>query len=98
MVGSGTVLGFVIVTGNKILGTELFSSQDVFNQQADKLLESYITEAMQDGDTVTISSATVEKHLMQVLNESEQDKIIKENGTEIKANDKKVHISILGKE
>jgi hypothetical protein len=93
----GSVLGFVVVTGDKILGTELFSSADIFNQQSDKLLESYITEAMQEGAPVTINSALVEKSLMQILNESIQEDMIKQNGTEIKAKNHKVHISVLGK-
>lgn len=95
---AGNVLGFVIVSGKKILGTEVFATEQLFTQQVDKLLESYITEAIQTGDTVNFNSGDIELHLKGIFNETKQEELILNNGTEIKSKGKKLHMSILGKE
>lgn len=89
------LLGFVIVSGDKILGLEAFATEDLMKQQLDKLLESYATEAMQEGAKVTVTTEQVDKYMKQVLDESKQEEILEKGGSELKLNNKKLHISVL---
>ena len=91
------LLGFVVVSGDKILGMEAFASQEMLTKQLDKLLESYVTEAIQEGGEITVTTAQVDEYMKNALDETKQDEIIKNQGTELKVNDKKLHISVLEK-
>ncbi|PCJ67677.1 MAG: hypothetical protein COA58_00645 [Bacteroidetes bacterium] len=91
------LLGFVVVSGNKILGMEAFASQELLNKQLDKLLESYATEAIQEGSDITVTTDEVDAFMKNALDESKQDQIIKDNGSELKVKGKKLHISVLEK-
>ena len=64
-------------------------------QQLDKLLESYATEAMQEGAKVTVTTEQVDAYMKQVLDETKQEEIIEKGGSELKLNNKKLHISVL---
>ena len=91
------LLGFVIVSGDKILGMEAFATSELLNKQLNKLIESYATEAIQEGSEITVTTKQVDEFMKKALDESEQDKIIHKNGSELKANGKKLHISVLEK-
>ena len=89
------LLGFVIVSGDKIMGLEAFATEHLMKQQLDKLLESYATEAMQEGAKVTVTTEQVDAYMKQVLDETKQEQIIEKGGSELKLNNKKLHISVL---
>ncbi len=53
-------VGFVVVSGNKVLGTEVFGHPDLFKKQYKPLLHSYISEAMTSGSAPIVSEKTLE--------------------------------------
>ncbi|MBR9859765.1 hypothetical protein GYB22_03270 [bacterium] len=89
------LIGFVIVSGSNILGAELFSSQDLLNKQLESLLESYVVEALQVEGELTVTTAQVDEFIRELLAEDKQEELIKEKGTDLKVNNKTLHMSIL---
>jgi hypothetical protein len=88
------VIGIVAVTGNQILGADLFASHALFEKHYANLLASYASEAITSGAEVTISPAAVKKYLDAILaDESTQEEEVQKKGTMLKQGAKKVHIS-----
>lgn len=88
------VIGVVVVTGDKILGCDMFATHDIFMKQYPNLLSSYATEAITSGKPVSVSYEKVAGYLDNIIsNEYEQDKKVNDNGTMMRNGKKKVHIS-----
>ena len=88
------VIGVVEVTGDKILGCDMFATHDMFMKQYPNPLSSYATEAITSGKTVSVSYDNVATYLDGIIsNEKEQDKKVNDNGTVMRNGKKKVHIS-----
>lgn len=88
------VIGVVVVTGDKILGCDMFANHDIFMKQYPNLLSSYATEAITSGKAVSVSYDKVANYLDNIIsNEKEQDKKVNDNGTMMRNGKKKVHIS-----
>jgi hypothetical protein len=66
-----TVLGIVCISGNKILGADIFSSHLLFKEEALPLLEGYIDEAILFGKTPTVKDEKVKEYLDQFLTDEE---------------------------
>jgi hypothetical protein len=88
-----TIIGMAVVTGKKILGCELFASHKMLEMHSSDLISSYATETITNGAAVTIPYVSVKNYVDKLLNEAEQDKVIKSNGTELKSNGRKLHIA-----
>jgi hypothetical protein len=88
------VIGVVAVSGNKILGCDMFASHELFKKHYSNLVNSYATEAITSGGKVNIDYAKVNEYLDQILrDEKNQDREIEKKGGQLKNGDKKVHIS-----
>lgn len=55
-------VGFVVVSGKKVVATDIFGHPALFQKQSEALLHSYITEAITNGQPVSISTKTMQKH------------------------------------
>jgi hypothetical protein len=96
LVNEGDVIGIVAVSGEEILGCDMFASHDLFKQHYRNLIHSYSTEAISSGKPGKIEYKKVNEYLdtiLDVKNEKEQDQRIKEKGTMLKERNKKLHIS-----
>lgn len=95
-------IGFVGVTGDKIIGCDIFATQDLFSHQRDQLLNAYITDAITDGSKISFTHQEVEKYLKEFLTEKpeeeEQDEEIEKLGTQYKYKKKRLHMTTFGKE
>ena len=88
-------IGFVGVSGNKIIGCDIFASPDLFRKQKETILNGYITEAIINGGTIKVQYNEVEKYLTELLTtqQEKQDAVINKKGGEYKHNNKKIHIT-----
>lgn len=88
------VIGVVVVSGNKVLGCDMFASNDLFKNNFENLLASYATDAIISGSPVTATSQTVKSYMDKLLrSEAEQSSTIKEKGKVFINNGKKMRVT-----
>jgi hypothetical protein len=87
-------IGVIVVTGNKVVGCDLFATHELFAAQLESLLQSYATEAILNGKIVTINAQTVKNYADGLLkNESVQQAMLKTKGSSFTHNGRKLRVS-----
>jgi len=56
------VVGCMVVSGDKILGTDVFASPELFKKQYQSLLHSYVSESITYGKPINLSDEQVQNH------------------------------------
>jgi hypothetical protein len=88
------VIGIVAVSGDAILGCDMFATNKMFKEHYQNLLQSYATEAISTGKAVTVPYDTVAGYLESIIgDETKQEEKVKEKGVLLKDGKRKVHIS-----
>jgi hypothetical protein len=88
------VIGVVVVSGDKVLGCDMFATHDLFAQQYESLLHSYATEAILTGKPVTTTATTVKSYMDKLLSdEKTQQTTLKEKGNAFTEKGKKLRVS-----
>ena len=89
------VIGFIAVTGDEIIGCDLFATHELFISSYENLIHSYIGHAITNGSKISISSEKVYTYLNNILkDENKQEEKIEKNGTLYKWKNKKLHITL----
>jgi hypothetical protein len=88
-----SVIGLVAVTGNRVIGCDMFATPDLFRNAYPDLLKSYASEAITSGAKVTISQEAVDKYIANILDESKQKERVEENGQMFKRGTRTLHIN-----
>lgn len=92
--GSNDIVGLLAVSGDQVIGCDIFGTPKLFQANVPQMLNSYATEAVLNGSAVTISDAAVNQYLNELLeNEEKQVEILKKKGTHLKSNGKNLKIS-----
>jgi hypothetical protein len=88
------IVGVIVVSGDKVLGSDIFASNDLFLQNFEGLLHSYATEAILNGKPVTAKPETVDKYIRDLLaDEKKQEETLQKKGSKFVNNGKKLRIS-----
>lgn len=88
------LIGVIVVSGDKVLGCDMFATNDLFKKNIDNLLHSYAAEAILNGKPVSITSAKVKTYMDGLLkNEQVQVTTLKEKGNSFIEKGKKLRVS-----
>ena len=94
IVNEGDIIGVIAVSGDSILGCDMFATHDIFQKHYNNLIQSYATEAITFGKSVNVSYDKVDSYLQSIIgDERNQEEKIKDNGVLLKDGKRKVHIS-----
>jgi hypothetical protein len=87
-------IGFVGISGNKIVGCDIFATSELFYQQFESLVAAYITEAITVNETPSLKDNEIQDYLKSFLTASEnQDEMIQKKGKSFEHNGNKLHIA-----
>lgn len=88
-------IGFVGVTGDRIIGCDIFATPDLFAKQCDNLLDAYITEAISEGEGISIKDKDVLNYLTEFLSDeaNHQDEVVRAKGMEFNHKGRKLHLN-----
>ena len=88
------VVGVIVVTGDKVIGCDVFANHDLFISQYQSLLHSYATEAIINGKPVTVTHAIVQSYADKLFSsEAIQASTLKEKGSSFIHQGKKLRVS-----
>lgn len=91
---STDIVGIVAVTGNTVIGCDIFASPKLFLREYNTIIYSYIDEAISFGLPVSISQQTIVNYMDNLLlNEVNQKRFIKQYGKVFEENGKVIHIT-----
>jgi hypothetical protein len=88
------IIGVIVVTGNRVLGCDMFATPALFKSQYQSLLHSYTTEAILNGQPVTANTSGVKIYMDKLLkDETTQKATLKEKGNAFVQDGKKLRVS-----
>ena len=89
-----SVIGVIVVSGNKVLGCDLFATPALFRSQFPSLLYGYATEAIVSGDKVSATANNVKPYADSLLkNEISQKAVLEKKGNAFVNKGRKIRVS-----
>lgn len=89
-----TILGFVCVSGGKVIGSDIFVGANIFYSQLEPLLRGYIDEAIIFGAPVILPDPPVKRYMDKLLkDETSQEEFVRKNGKIFRQNGRVFHIN-----
>jgi hypothetical protein len=94
-----TIVGFLAVSGDKVIGSDVFDGTYLFYHQLEPLLWGYIDEAIGSGSPVTLQDAAVKRYADKLLkDEKTQENFVRDNGKIFRVGGHVVHVNTFFKE
>lgn len=92
-----TITGFVCMSGDRVIGCDIYAGTNLFYAQLEALLPGYIEESISYGKPVTIKDDKVKSYLDKILtDETSQKEYLKKNGKIYRYKEKVIHITGYG--
>ncbi|HMH22385.1 MAG TPA: DUF6569 family protein [Puia sp.] len=89
-----TIVGFVCVSGNKVIGSDIFAQSDIFYAQLEPLLRGYIDESLIFGAPVALPEPPVRRYMDKLLkDEASQEDFVRKNGKIFRQNGRVFHVN-----
>ncbi|WP_315820275.1 ARPP-1 family domain-containing protein [Paraflavitalea speifideaquila] len=89
-----SITGFVCVSGDKVIGMDVFAGNNLFQEELEPLLRGYIEAAIEQGSPVTIKDPAVKTYLDKILtSERDQEVYLKKHGKIFRYEQKVYHIT-----
>jgi hypothetical protein len=89
-----TILGFVAVSGDRVVGCDIFADTELFYGQLEPLLKGYSDEAVFFGAPIHFPDKSLKEYMDKLLtDEHSQEKFVKDNGKIFKQYGQVIHIN-----
>jgi hypothetical protein len=89
-----TIVGFVCVSGNKIIGSDIFANRSFFYSQLEPLLRGYIDETIFYGGKGMVDNDKVHDYMDKILtDERSQEEFVNKNGKIFRQGGQVIHIT-----
>lgn len=89
-----TIVGFVCISGNKVIGSDIFASPDLFYSQLEPLLHGYIDDAIIFGAPVSLPDGPIKQYMDRLLkDERSQEEFVRKNGKIFRQGGKVYHVN-----
>jgi hypothetical protein len=89
-----TVVGFVCMSGDKVIGSDIYASKDLFYNQLEPLLKGYCDQAVYMGKPLTITRDEEKVYMDKLLTDKiTQEKFLKDNGKIFRQQGQVIHIN-----
>jgi hypothetical protein len=89
-----SMTGFLCVSGNKVLGCEIFADRQLFYDEFEPLLFGYINEAVMRGSVPMLVKEEIKEFTDKILtNETLQDEYCKKNGKIFRVDNKVIQVT-----
>jgi len=89
-----SIVGFVAVSGNKVIGSDIFADRDIFYGQLEPLLRGYIDESLIFGAPVALPDPPVRRYMDKLLkDEVSQEEFARKNGKIFRQNGRVFHVN-----
>ncbi|PWT75065.1 MAG: hypothetical protein C5B59_09735 [Bacteroidetes bacterium] len=89
-----TIIGFVCISGDRVIGCDIFGSIDLFYGQLEPLLKGYTDEAVFFGGPVTMPEKEIKEYMDKLLSsEKSQEEFVKYNGKIFRQDGRIIHIN-----
>jgi hypothetical protein len=87
-------VGFVCVSGDRIIGTDIFVTPELFYSQLEPLLKGYTDGAVLYGSPISLTDKEVKEYMDKLLStEKGQEEFVKYNGKIFRDGGKPIHIN-----
>jgi hypothetical protein len=89
-----SMTGFICVSGNKVIGCEIFADKALFYDELEPLLYGYISEAIMHGSEPLLVKEEIKEFTDKILtNETLQDEYCRKNGKIFRVDNKVMQVT-----
>lgn len=93
------VVGFVAISGDKVIGSDIFAGRNLFYQQLEPILKGYIDEAVLFGAPVKLPDPPIRRYIDKLLkDEASQEAFVRGNGKIFRQQGRVIHVNTFLKE